>query len=333
MYIPLRNIILIVSGLLVVGGVYWWFRALQAYPKAAPMTWGVSFSTEYAGYLKEDPKKIFTVILDDWKFRHIRLFAQWNQLQKESGTFDFTELDWLMDEADKRGAKVIMAIGQKTPRWPECHIPQWAAELSTREYEKALDNYLIEVVARYQKHPALEMWQVENEPYLMFGANCGNVNPDLLMHEMALVKRLDPGHPTMVSDSGELSSWRKTSPAGDYFGTTMYRVVWNKYIGYWNYDWLPAGFYRTKLWVNNRSIDTAFIMELQAEPWIPDKDIWDATIEEQYRSMSLDRLQKNMAFAERVGMPRAYLWGAEWWYWLRERGNNGIPDLIAQLKK
>ncbi len=332
-YTFVRNIFLLISITLVVGFVYWWYRALQAYPHTTPVAWGVSFSSEYAGYLQEDPKKVFTTILDDWKFKKIRLFAQWDQLQKKPGEFDFAELDWFMDEAAKRGAKIVLAIGQKTPRWPECHVPQWANTLSTAQYEQALDAYLIEVVNRYQSHPALEMWQVENEPYLAFGINCDHFNPDLLTHEMTLVKRLDPGHPTMVSDSGELSSWKKTALVGDYFGTTMYRVVWNSYIGYWNYDWLPPGFYRSKLWYNNRSIDTAFIMELQGEPWITNKDLWDAPIEEQYKSMDLNRLKKNMDFAVRVGTPRAYLWGAEWWYWLKEKGYNGIPDFIQKMEK
>lgn len=333
MYRYIRNIVITVSIILVAGFAYWWHRASQPYKTDTPIEWGVSFSTEYAGYLKLDPKKVFTTILDDWKFRRIRLFAQWNQLEREPDKFDFTELDWLMDEAAKRDATVILALGQKTPRWPECHIPKWASELSPRDYEKHLNDYIIEVVARYQTHPALEMWQVENEPYLNFGTGCSNFNSDLFYKEMAMVMRLDPFHPTMVSDSGELSSWQKTARAGDFFGTTMYRVVWNKYIGYWNYDWLPPGFYRTKLWLNDRPIESAFIMELQGEPWIPGKDFHEATIEEQYRSMDINRLKKNMNFAWSVGMPRAYLWGAEWWYWLRENGYRGIPDYIEKVEK
>jgi hypothetical protein len=49
--------------------------------------------------------------------------------------------------------------------------------------------------------------------------------------------------------------------------------------------------------------------------------------------MGLPRLKKNVDFAARTGMPRAYLWGAEWWYWLASKGEHEIADYIIQLKK
>ena len=301
--------------------------------KINPMIYGVSFSPEYAGYLKLDPQKVFDTILNEWKFKYIRLSAQWNKLEKKQGEFDFSELDWQMDGATKSGAHVVMALGQKTPRWPECHLPEWVNNLSDEDYRLALENYMAKVVGRYKNNPALEIWQVENEPFLAFGKNCPKFNIGLLSEEIALVKALDSFHPTLVSDSGELSTWRKTANVADLFGTTMYRVVWSKYIGYWSYRFLPPIFYRLKLFLNSRPIEQAFVMELQGEPWIPDKDIFDVPLEEQYKSMSLERLKKNVTYAAKVGMPRGYLWGAEWWFWLKERGVKDIPDFVTTLSK
>ena len=294
---------------------------------------GVSFSPEYAGYLHTDPQKSFIAILDDWKFRHIRLFAQWDWLEKEQGKVDFTQMDWFVREAEKRDVKLTMIVGQKTPRWPECHVPEWANSLTPENYKQALVDYVTKVVERYKNNPSLEIWQVENEPYLDFGVICPNFKKDLILTEMAEVRKLDPNHKILVSDSGELSTWRKTARLGDMFGTTMYRVVWNKYFGYWNYDWLPSSFYRLKLWLNGREVSEAFISELQAEPWIPDHLLEHTDIKEQYKSMDLNRLKKNIAYAQETGFPRAYLWGAEWWYWLREKGYNDIPEYIKNLKK
>jgi len=110
-------------------------------------------------------------------------------------------------------------------------------------------------------------------------------------------------------------------------------VVWNKYLGYWNYDWLPPFHYRLKMWLNGSRVARAYIMELQAEPWLANNSFLTADLVEQGQTMNLVRLQKNLDYAERVGMPRAYLWGAEWWYWLRERGELEIPDFIKELKK
>jgi hypothetical protein len=297
------------------------------------MIYGVSFSPEYAGYLKTDPQKVFVTILDDWKFRHIRLFAQWDWLEREQGKMDFTQMDWFVREAEKRDVKLIMIVGQKTPRWPECHVPAWANSLPPPEYKQAVIDYITRVVERYKNSPALEIWQVENEPYLDFGITCSNYDKNFVIKEISEVRKLDPAHKIIVTDSGELSTWRQTARLADLFGTTMYRVVWNKYFGYWNYDWLPPSFYRIKLWLNGQSPNATFISELQAEPWIPNHELFGTDIQEQYKSMDLSRLEKNLAFARETGFSRAYLWGAEWWYWLREKGYNEIPNFIKDLRK
>jgi hypothetical protein len=41
--------------------------------------------------------------------------------------------------------------------------------------------------------------------------------------------------------------------------------------------------------------------------------------------MNPDKLKENVAFAQKVGFPEAYLWGAEWWYWLKTEKNH--PEL------
>ncbi len=296
------------------------------------LVYGVSFDPEYAGYLKLDPQKVYRTILDDWRFRNIRLSARWDKLEKERGIFDFKELDWQMDEAAAARAKIVLAIGQKTPRWPECHLPAWAVKLPETEYRQALNKFIERTVERYKNHPALEIWQVENEPFLPFGV-CPIFDKKMLLGELDLIKRIDPHHPTLVTDSGELSTWRRTARVADLFGTTMYRVVWNKNLGYLNYDWLPPSFYRAKLWLNQRAAGQAYITELQAEPWITNRPIEQMPMTEQYKSMNLTRLKKNLMYAGQTGFPRAYLWGAEWWYWLKERGVTAIPDFIATLNK
>ncbi|MEK7213380.1 MAG: beta-galactosidase [Patescibacteria group bacterium] len=293
--------------------------------------WGVSFNSEYASYLGLKSTDVFMDIMDKWNFHYVRLSAQWDQIEKKKGEYDFNDLDWFMGEADKRGAKVALAVGQKVPRWPECHAPEWAKNLPDEEYFLAIKKFFIAVVDRYRDHPALEFWQIENEPFLDFGI-CRPYDTAKLKTELQLAKKIDGGaHPLMVTDSGELSWWTRTARATDLFGTTMYRVVWNKYLGYLSYDFLPPWFYRLKLYLNLRPIKQAYVMELQAEPWVPNQDIRTLPVSEQYKSMNLDQLKMNLDYARRAGLPRAYLWGAEWWAYLESKGYNEIPDFIKNL--
>ena len=37
--------------------------------------------------------------------------------------------------------------------------------------------------------------------------------------------------------------------------------------------------------------------------------------------MTIQHFRDNVEFARRVGFPEVYLWGVEWWYWIREKGD------------
>jgi len=293
------------------------------------MIYGVSFNAEYASYLGYDYKIVYDFVLKDMGFKYVRLMAQWDEVEKNKGEYDFTIIDHLMDQSAKYNVKVILAVGRKTPRWPECHLPQWAKEKEYDQYKGDLLKYIEKVVNRYKNHTALEVWQVENEPFLPFG-DCKTLKTEDLQKEIELVRRIDDKHKIIITDSGELSTWRKTAKAGDLFGTTMYRVVWNKYMGYFSYDWLPAVFYQAKLKVFGRDKAEAYIVELQAEPWMPDKDLRHSDLNEQYKSMDFDRLKKNVDYAAKTGMSRSYLWGVEWWYYLDKKHNNN--EFIKYIK-
>ena len=329
----LKFFLSVILFLVITAGIMILITKLTIAKREKNMIYGASFNPEYTAYLGLDFKKAFNKILDDWNFKYIRLAAQWNLVEKTKGQYDWSDLDWMMDLAAGKSAKVVLVTGRKTPRWPECHTPKWAESLPTSEQELSLDNFMKITVERYKNHPALEVWQVENEPFLRFGI-CKTISGQKLKEEIALVKQLDSSHPVMVTDSGELSLWRRTAKQADLFGTTLYRVVWNKALGYWTYDWiLPPLAYKARLWLNGRDVNTAYITELQAEPWIPDKKLEDTPLEEQFKSMNLDRLKKNIIFAEKTGMPRAYLWGAEWWLWLESQGARDFSEYIKTLKK
>jgi len=321
---------LVIIAVLTVGIIVLEFFSRQ---RNANQIYGVSFNSEYAAYLGLDSNKVFDTILNKWNFKYIRLSAQWDEIEKTRGIYDFSSLNKLMDAAAASGARVTLAVGQKIPRWPECHAPAWANDLSDNEYKAAIKRFIKATVDQYKDHPALEIWQVENEPLLKFG-ECRFFNTAMLSSEIVSVKSLDANHKIIITDSGELSSWRHTAKAADLFGTTMYRTVWNEYLGYVSYDWLSPLFYRAKLLFTGQKTENAFISELQAEPWVDNQDVKNMDLADQYKSMSLERFQKNVDYAQRVGFPRAYLWGAEWWYWMAEKKDvDGFVDFAKGLKK
>ena len=65
------------------------------------------------------------------------------------------------------------------------------------------------------------------------------------------------------------------------------------------------------------------ISELQAETWFPES-IANRTPAEWSAAFTPDDLAQNVAFAARTGISETNLWGAEWWYWLKLRGDSGL---------
>lgn len=295
-----------------------------------PMIFGVTFSAPQAQYLGLDWRAVYLDVLDNLKVRNLRLLAYWNQIEKTPGQFDFTDLDWQVSEAAKRGAKIIMTVGRRLPHWPECHSPKWTKDLSEKENQAKILEMLKTVVGHYKNQPGIVMWQVDNEPLVNWFGNCPEPDKEFVKKEIALVKSLD-SRPVLITDSGELSSWVWAAHLGDYFGTTMYRVVWNKYIGYWSYDWfLPSAFYTLKAKLNGLDLDKVIVAELQAEAWLRD-DISKISLKEQKKSINPEQFKKNIATARRTGFREAYLWGVEYWYWLKDK--QGDASLYEEAKK
>jgi len=71
-------------------------------------------------------------------------------------------------------------------------------------------------------------------------------------------------------------------------------------------------------------------VELQTEPWCPTL-LYDCEIEEQRKTMDLEKFKYNIEFAEKTGLDRFYLWGSEWWYWLKTKQNNN--EIWEEAKK
>ena len=300
-------------------------------PEAENIVWGVNFSQKHTQGLGLDWQETYSALIDDLGATNIKLATYWDLIEKGEGDYDFGDLDLQVKEAEQKGVNLFLVIGMKSPRWPECHIPEWAKGLTKEEQQEKILNLVKQIVSRYQDYSSITMWQIENEPFFPFG-ECPWVDKEFLKKEVEQVKNLDKQkRPVVISDSGEGSFWISAARVGDVVGTTMYKKVWIHQLGIYLTYPLPPNFY----WQKAQIIKTFFnkkviCVELQAEPWGP-RLLYDSPLEEQQKSMDLQRFQQNIDFARKTGLDEFYLWGGEWWYWMKEKQNQ--PQIWEEAKK
>jgi len=288
------------------------------------LEYGVTFSKGHAQSLNLDWRKIYLSMLDDLGVKKIRLSAYWDEVENREGEFTWEDLDWQINQASQRQSEIILAVGARLPRWPECHFPDWTNGRLKAQVENSTLIYLEKVIERYKDNKQIVAWQIENEPFLSHFGDCPKFDKVFLDQEIKLVKSLD-SRPIIVTDSGELSYWLGAARRADIFGTTMYRDTYsNLYKRYIHYPITPA-FFRFK-----KNVVSLFakprkwiVIELQAEPWgkEPYQNLSQA---ERDKTMSLEKLKDMIEFSSQTGFKEFYLWGVEWWYWEMAQGRPEI---------
>lgn len=309
------------------------FFALSIKNMPEKITYGISFSKYHADELELPWKEVFVATLDDLKVRHFRLSAHWPMIEPKNGEYSFDDLDYQMQEAKKRNADVVLAVGRRLPGWPECHIPDWAKGLSWEEQKKEIREYMEKVVMRYRDYDNIRYWQVENEAFLSVFAyeHCGDLDKAFLDEEVALVKKLDPNHPILITDSGNLGLWKDAWRQGDAFGTSVYLYLWNPTLGQVRTVYSPLVYRaKTNLMTYVYGKKDSLLIELSLEPWLLEP-IVRSPLETQLTRMSIDKFTEAISFARKTGFESQYLWGAEWWYFMREKGHPEYWDTAKPL--
>ena len=298
------------------------FTVLQERDRPAEIQYGVSFNTLYARELGLEPREVFDAILNDLGVRHFRLATHWDMVEPAKDVYDFSEIDYQMSEARRSGADVILGVGRRLPRWPECHVPEWAIDMSWEDQKKEILAYMETVVNRYKDYDNILYWQVENEPYLEIFAkeHCGELDEDFLDEEIALVKSLDPLREVLITDSGNLGTWAKPYKKGDLFGTSVYVYLWNPDIGPFK-SLLPPAFYRAKTTLMEILFGKkeSLLIELSLEPWLL-QPVITTSKEIQLERMDIEKFNEIINFAKKTRFEKQYLWGAEWWYFMNQHG-------------
>lgn len=286
--------------------------AWESYSVDTDPRWGATISPKYAEQLGVEWKEVFTEAIDDLGITLYRIPVYWDEVEETQGDFDWTDYDWIVDQSEKKNVELVFVLGYRVPRWPECHAPAWVDSLSEEEKQKAILKLLASTVEHYKYSPAIIRWQVENEPFLSVFGECPPLDEGFYRQEIDLVKSLD-SRPIQVTESGELSAWLNGAAVADVLGVSMYRTVYNPFIGYTEYP-LSGKFYRRKAQYIQNLVDDVIISELQAEPWGP--DVYQENGDE--RIMTPEVMAEALEVARGTGFSEIHFWGVEWWWKVKQ---------------
>ena len=288
---------------------------------------GVSYSHRHARYLGLDPITSFKRVAA-MGFSPLRLSAYWNEVASEG----YGALDALISVAERAQAKVVLTLGMKAIRWPEFFVP---TEISRRNRREVLLEFVASTVRRYRSSPALEAWQVENEPRNRSGPGRRLVPIRLLTEEMAVVRELD-SRPRVISAFFHFAEpldslsrpWPWKDPmseilpllgGGDVLGIDVYpfapvRLGMLHWQSRASLDW-PAKAGRLRAAVHSAGAE-AWVLEAQAEPWYP---------------CSFEAGDMTIVFGglRNAGFGTVLLWGCEFWL---KRDAEGDPSWLSQAQ-
>ena len=330
-------------------------------PEGFRPTYGVSYSFEQAGWYGLNPRTAYVDLLDNVRVDWVRLPFFWDQMIDEKGYFNqnFDDLEFSIKEAKKRNVKVIIALGAKTPYYPEYHLPKDLAgqikfgETINLNHHVSLkildvDKKVVEVLSAYDNIIA---WQVENEPYL---ANINNwkIGEDLLVAEVGVVRAADLLSRPIILNSvaptvfdSSYKSLLKILRPGDILGVNAYfktqgvylfsfsilhkevHVPWPNWLVWPVQSWVgfSANFEELRDEATKGGVKL-WILEMQAEPYV--RTLSDAERNSAYRPgdiLAADRYLKS-SMVESVG-----LWGAPFWQYKKENGDNSWIETVQNL--
>ena len=150
---------------------------------------------------------------------------------------------------------------------------------------------------------------------------------------MEYFRSLDNSRPFLITDSGNLGTWAGPYKHGDAFGTSVYVHFWNPELGQFR-TILPPWFYRVKENVLKYIYGEkeTMLIELSLEPWLL-QPIAEVPIKIQYSRMDSAKFNDIIEYAKNTRYQKQYLWGGEWWYWLKLQGNTEMWEKGRELFK
>ena len=306
---------------------------------------GVTFSPRQAEYLGLGWKDTFSAVMN-LSPTVVRLGAYWDEIERRPGVYDFSALDWQLERLPASTYRVVLTVGMKAPRWPEYYLPSWLMRDTRVGQRGTISNdavvrmqvlrFVEAVVTRYEVHPSIGYWQVENEPLDPSGPRQWRIGADFVQEEVALVRSLDHrGRPIILSmfvdtppPLASLPPWRSHDEGrartlldmADILGLDIYPSRGIRFFGRDLYlDWSGWAWERPALSLRQIALDQgkdAWIMEAQAEPWEPSRLVYLDDAES--RSVRPGTAADTFGRLSNGGFATILLWGAEHWYMRQE---------------
>jgi hypothetical protein len=312
---------------------------------------GTTFSQLQCRYLGLDNRETFQYLCS-LGFRQVRLGSYWNEIEPIENQFDFSTLDWLLDESHRCGIEVILTVGMKAPRWTEFHFPNWLSSRNdTSGSSQPIDrhpeirdrtlHFLEQVVDHTRSAPAIKYWQIENEPFARLEITGGRfLSEPFVRQEVERVRSLALPHQKILLTNAitlpaaqfptDDRAFRTSLALADAVGINVYTKV---PIGNSPFyvEALPPFWNKLKQWqqILVTSGKEAWIAEAQAEPWEPNELVAVKKID--YPSSHPARVQTLVTRLTAIGYTTILLWGCEYWYWHQKNGRNSWNLMVQRL--
>jgi hypothetical protein len=311
---------------------------------------GVTFSPREATYRNLPWQATFNAALDASPAL-VRVGVYWNEVEATPGTYDFSTVDWLLDQASLRQQRVLLTVGMKAPRWPEYYFPEWLASRLTvadrgvvsddAQVRTATRALLTATVEHLRERPMVAAWQVENEPLDAAGPHSWRIDADFLAEEIALVRSLDavgrrpivvntfvdtqPGVLLPRARSAIWSRARQALATADVLGLDVYpsrtlRVFGSELTVRWP-AWIWSGLLGELHDLASTEGKDAWIVEVQAEPWTSTGGglpaaAWPGA------GVAPTSVEGVVGRLEAAGYRTILLWGVEHWEAQRSQGQD-----------
>lgn len=283
---------------------------------------GITFSPPHLRYLDIPPLSALETALA-YHFSHIRLGAYWNEIEKEKGTYDFTELNTILTKCEAAKQNVVITVGVKAPRWPEYYYPSHIKVKDTKdgETQSAILQFIKKTVNELRQYSCITHWQLENEPLDPSGPLDMAIPEVFLRKEVVMLKNAD-SRPVIVTLWGNDLKKRKLFPIVEKFADLVgidlyYRQYQGERFGRSVYRGPDhADSYLSHLIASTKK--PVWITELQAEPWEKNNETY---LTDSPKSMSPLILAEHIKRAHVLPVKEILLWGFEYWVYRAQKGD------------
>jgi len=315
---------------------------------------GTTFCARYAENFGLDAKETFGRILA-LGLAPIRIGIYWDQVEIEPSVFDFSNFDWIIKMAESKNVSLILTLGAKAPRWPEFYAPKFLIKkfnfrykerISNRDFQKHLFVFIRRAIERYKDYKNIRWWQIENEPFDLFGPQKWNFSFDFIEEEIKFVRSLSkkpiilntagvlPYHPLIQKILGYDLRKANCEKLADIVGFDIYPKITKKILGQplllkaKRSNWEDLAKWKEKAEALGKK---TWVVELQAEPW----EVAPMNLHDPYAnpSCSPKDIEKYLGKLEKIGFNTVLFWGAEFWFACAKQGNREWLEGICAILK